>query len=157
MAVRVGLWDDLLQGEELAYVGTEPARGPRLAAIPDELEPSVRNALPFDSIYEHQRETWDAAARREHVIVTTGTASGKTLAFNLPVADALARDPKSRAIYLYPTKALAQDQAKALAGLGVDGLRAAIYDGDTEAERRHLVRRWANVILTNPDMLHVGV
>ena len=157
MAVRVGLWDDLLQGEELAYVGTEPARGPRLAAIPDELEPSVRNALPFDSIYEHQRETWDAAARREHVIVTTGTASGKTLAFNLPVADALAREPKLRAFYLYPTKALAQDQARALQQLAVKKLRPAIYDGDTEPDRRWQVRKWANVILTNPDMLHVGV
>jgi DEAD/DEAH box helicase domain-containing protein len=153
----VGTWDELLQGEELAYVGNEPARPPRLALIPDALDLHVRASLPFDSLYAHQREVWDAAARGEHVIVTTGTASGKTLAFNLPVVDALAREPKLRAFYLYPTKALAQDQARTLHELSVKRLRPAIYDGDTEAERRGQIRKWANLILTNPDMLHVGV
>src|SRR6185312_4666021 len=90
-------------------------------------------------------------------IVTTGTASGKSLAFNLPVLDAIARNPKARAVYLYPTKALGQDQARALAALNVKGLRPAIYDGDTETERRPQIRKWANAILTNPDMLHVGI
>jgi DEAD/DEAH box helicase domain-containing protein len=150
-------WADLLEGEELAYVGTEPAREPVLAPLPDDLHEDVRAVLPFDCLYAHQAEAWEAAARGEHVIVTTGTASGKTLAFNLPVADALAHEPKLRALYLYPTKALAQDQARALAALGVTKLRPAIYDGDTEAERRWQIRKWANVILTNPDMLHVGV
>ena len=153
----VATWDDLLQGEELAYVGTEPVRPPRTAPVPPELDERVRAALPFDTLYAHQAEAWEAAARGEHVIVTTGTASGKTLAFNLPVADALAREPKLRAFYLYPTKALAQDQARALASLGVKRLRPAIYDGDTETERRWQIRKWANVILTNPDMLHVGI
>jgi DEAD/DEAH box helicase domain-containing protein len=153
----VATWDDLLQGEELAYAGTEPAQPPRTAPIPVELDEQVRAALPYDTLYAHQAEAWEAAARGEHVIVTTGTASGKTLAFNLPVADALAREPKVRAFYLYPTKALAQDQARALASLGVKRLRPAIYDGDTETERRWQIRKWANVILTNPDMLHVGI
>src|SRR5262249_56001 len=126
----VGTWDDLLQGEEIACVGTEPPRGPRLEPVPQDLAPSVPPALPFDSLYRHQAEAWEAAQRGEHVIVTTGTASGKPLAFNLPVADALAREPKLRAFYLYPTKALAQDQARALASLGVKDLRPAIYDGD---------------------------
>src|SRR5712691_5839680 len=90
-------------------------------------------------------------------MLTTGTASGKSLAFNLPVLDALAREPKHRALYLYPTKALAQDQARALAALHAPNVRAAIYDGDTPGERRWQIRKWANVILTNPDMLHVGV
>ena len=67
------------------------------------------------------------------MIVTTGTASGKSLAFNLPVLDALAREPKTRALYLYPTKALAQDQLRTLTGLAVPRVRPAIYDGDTEA------------------------
>ena len=89
--------------------------------------------------------------------MTTGTASGKSLAFNLPVLDAIARNPKARAVYLYPTKALGQDQARALAALNVKGLRPAIYDGDTETERRPQIRKWANAILTNPDMLHVGI
>ena len=111
----------------------------------------------LDGLYVHQREVWDAAARGEHVVVTTGTASGKSLAFNLPVLDALAREPKHRALYLYPTKALAQDQARALAELKSPNVRAAIYDGDTPLERRWQIRKWANVILTNPDMLHIGV
>ena len=93
----------------------------------------------------------------EHVVVTTGTASGKTLAFNLPILDAIARDPKLRTLYLYPTKALAQDQARSLAAFKLPRTRAAIYDGDTPGERRWQIRKWANLILTNPDMLHVGV
>jgi len=114
-------------------------------------------ATGVTSLYRHQAEAWEAAQRRENVIVTTGTASGKSLAFNLPVLDAIARDPKTRALYLYPTKALSQDQARALAELRLKGLRPAIYDGDTPSERRWQIRKWSNVILTNPDMLHVGV
>src|SRR6266581_3890233 len=151
---------DFLQGEELAYLGTEPAREAQTAPLPDELHPRVREALAaqgVDQLYTHQAEAWDATARGEHVVVTTGTASGKTLAFNLPVLDALAREPKQRALYLYPTKALAQDQLRGLGSFRLPKLRAAIYDGDTEAERRWQVRKWANVILSNPDMLHVGV
>src|SRR5207245_5814324 len=103
------------------------------------------------------REVWDAAARGEHVVVTTGTASGKSLAFNLPVLDALAREPKHRALYLYPTKALAQDQPRALAELKSPNVRAAIYAGDTPLAPRWQIRKWANVLRTNPDMLHIGV
>src|SRR5206468_6427401 len=125
--------------------------------LPEELDPRVRERLGVDALYAHQAEAWDVAQRGEHLIVTTGTASGKTLAFNLPVLDALARDPKNRALYLYPTKALAQDQARALATFRLQRLRAAIYDGDTETERRWQIRKWANLVLTNPDMLHVGV
>jgi len=91
------------------------------------------------------------------VVASTGTASGKSLAFSLPVLDAIAREPSTRALFLYPTKALAQDQARFLASLGLKGLRPAIYDGDTPIERRAHIRRSANVILTNPDMLHLGV
>src|SRR5262249_46538513 len=125
----------------------------RFAPLPDTLEAK----LGVDRLYTHQREVWDAAERGEHVLVATGTASGKTLAFNLPVLDAVARDPKVRALYLYPTKALAQDQFRTLSGYGVPGLRPAIYDGDTPTEQRRQIRTWANAILTNPDMVHVGV
>jgi len=159
MATSVASWDDLLQGEEIAYLGTETAREARLAPLPDELHPRVREALAaqgIDTLYTHQRQAWDAAARGEHVVVTTGTASGKTLAFNLPVLDAIASDSKQRALYLYPTKALAQDQLRALSSFQLPRLRAAIYDGDTETERRWQIRKWANLVLTNPDMLHVG-
>ena len=153
-------WDELLDGEELAHLASEPAREPRLAPVPEAVDERVRaalNDLDITSLYAHQADAWDAAANGEHVIVTTGTASGKTLAFNLPVLDALAREPKHRALYLYPTKALAQDQARSLAAFRIPRVRSAIYDGDTEAERRWQIRKWANVILTNPDMLHVGV
>ncbi len=105
----------------------------------------------------HQAEAYAAARAGGNLIVTTGTASGKTLAFNLPVLDALAADPHARALYLYPTKALAQDQARTLAALAVPGVRPAIYDGDTPTERRRQIRGFANLILTNPDMLHIGV
>ena len=160
MSVATSPWDDLLQGEEIAYLTTEPAREARLTSLPDELHPRVREALAaqgIDQLYTHQRAAWDAAARGEHVVVTTGTASGKTLAFNLPVLDAIAREPKQRALYLYPTKALAQDQLRSLSTFRLQRLRAAIYDGDTETERRWQIRKWANLVLTNPDMLHVGV
>jgi DEAD/DEAH box helicase domain-containing protein len=150
-------WGDLLEGEELAHVENVAAADPRVAPLPEALDPRVRAALPFDGLYEHQREAWDVAARGENLILATGTASGKSLAFNLPVLDAIAREPKERALYLYPTKALAQDQARALAELKAPNVRAAIYDGDTPGERRWQIRRWANVILTNPDMLHVGM
>jgi DEAD/DEAH box helicase domain-containing protein len=159
-SLAVGELEDLLRGEEVAYLGTEPARGARTAPLPAELDARVQEALArqgLTSLYAHQAEAWETAARGEHLIVTTGTASGKTLAFNLPVLDALAREPKLRAFYLYPTKALAQDQARSLAAFQLPRIRAAIYDGDTETERRWQIRKWANVILTNPDMLHVGV
>jgi DEAD/DEAH box helicase domain-containing protein len=154
------IWDGLLQGEELAYLTTEPARAPRTAPLPDDVHPKLREALAkqgIEQLYGHQAEAWDAVRAGQHVIVTTGTASGKTLAFNLPVLDAIAGEPKNRALYLYPTKALAQDQARALGELAVPRVRAAIYDGDTPQERRPQIRRWANLILTNPDMLHIGV
>jgi len=153
-------WDDLLAGEELAFRTTEPPRAARLEPLPAALHARVAAALTrsgIDGLYTHQAETWEAASRGESVIVTTGTASGKSLAFNLPVLDALVRQPTSRALYLYPTKALTQDQARSLARFRLEGVRPAIYDGDTETERRSQIRRSANVILTNPDMLHVGI
>ncbi len=125
-----------------------------------ELDPRLDAALRargVETLFAHQAESLAAARRGEHVVVATGTASGKTLAFNLPVLDALAADPKLRALYLYPTKALAQDQARSLAELRVPHVKPAIYDGDTEHERRWQIRKWANAILTNPDMLHIGV
>ena len=142
------------------HLAVEPARGGRSEPFPDDLDPRVASALVAQGItalYSHQAETWEALRAGGNAIVTTSTASGKSLAFNLPVLDLLAREPKSRALYLYPTKALSQDQARALQAFGVKGVKPAIYDGDTESERRWQIRKWANVVLTNPDMLHVGV
>src|SRR5215472_18251086 len=150
-----GLWDDLLVGDELAHLATEPARAAQTTPLPDSLQPALREALErrgIQDLYGHQTEAYAAARTGGNVIVTTGTASGKTLAFNLPVLDTLAADRHTRALYLYPTKALAQDQARSLGELGVASVRPAIYDGDTPTERRRQIRRWANLVLTNPDM-----
>ncbi len=157
MSADVLRWEGLLQGEEVAHLATESQRAGRFAPLPASLDPRVRDAIGVPQLYEHQRAAWDAAGRGENVMVTTGTASGKTLAFNLPVLDALAREPKTRALYLYPTKALAQDQFRTLSGYRVPKLKPAIYDGDTPTEQRWQIRKWSNVILTNPDMVHIGV
>jgi DEAD/DEAH box helicase domain-containing protein len=160
MATIAATWNDLLSGEELAHLTTDPARRAHTAPLPHDLDARVREALAsvgITELFTHQAEAWEAAARGEHLIVTTGTASGKTLAFNLPILDALAREPKLRALYLYPTKALAQDQIRALTELKPPRIKPAIYDGDTPGDQRWQVRKWANLILTNPDMLHVGV
>jgi DEAD/DEAH box helicase domain-containing protein len=160
MAVELAAWAGILEGDELAHLTSEASREARTAPFPDELHPKLRAALAargVHELYEHQAEAWAAAARGEHVAVVTGTASGKSLAFNLPVLDALAAEPKKRALYLYPTKALAQDQLRSLTELKVPRVKPAIYDGDTEAERRWQIRKWSNLVLSNPDMLHVGV
>src|SRR3954462_10200347 len=134
-------------------------RPPQLAAIPEELHPEVADALRargIDALWAQQAEALHAAWAGP-TIVTTGTASGKSLCFQLPTLDVLSRDARARALYLYPTKALAQDQARALNALGVARARPAIYDGDTPKEQRSGIRRNANVVLTNPDMLHLGI
>ena len=138
---------------------SEPERGARTASLPAGLDPGLAQALRgagVERLYSHQLEAFDAAAATD-LIVTSGTASGKSLAFNLPVLDGIARDPKRRALYLYPTKALAQDQARKLGELRPPGLREAIYDGDTPREERPAIRRRSNLVLTNPDMLHIGL
>ena len=157
--MAVVTWKGMLEGEELAYLTEIPGNEARLVPLPElhpQLEASLR-ARGVEALFAHQAEALAAARRGENVVVATGTASGKTLAFNLPVLDALAAEPKLRALYLYPTKALAQDQARSLVELNVPRVKPAIYDGDTEHERRWQIRKWSNAILTNPDMLHIGV
>jgi DEAD/DEAH box helicase domain-containing protein len=156
-------WDALLQAgredERLVMQAAQHARPPRETAIPEELHPDVVAALRargIDRLWAHQADALHAAWAGP-TIVTTGTASGKSLCFNLPTLDVLCRDARARALYLYPTKALAQDQARALNALGVQRARTAIYDGDTPREQRSAIRRRANVVLTNPDMLHLGI
>ncbi len=137
----------------------EEERGATRVPLPDSLDPRFAEALRaagVDRLYSHQRQAFEAAAA-SNLVITSGTASGKSLAFNLPVLDGIAADDKRRALYLYPTKALAQDQARKLGELRPPGLREAIYDGDTPREERPVLRRRSNLILTNPDMLHVGL
>ncbi|MBJ7348193.1 MAG: DEAD/DEAH box helicase, partial [Thermoleophilaceae bacterium] len=138
----------------------------RYAEFPSELHPIVAQALPsagIEQLYDHQVHAFNAAMHG-NTIVTTATASGKSLCFNLPVLHTLACDLSARALYIYPTKALAQDQARAMAQLAREMkrgakplLRHAIYDGDTPRTERKAVRENANVVLTNPDMLHQGI
>ena len=155
-------WDGVLEkgrGEELVATSGEREQAALLEELPAGLHPALTETLAaagIEALYAHQADAWEAA-RRGHTMVTTGTASGKSLAFNLPVLDTLATDLSARAFYLYPTKALAQDQARALARIGGRFLRHAIYDGDTPREERRAIRGRSNLILTNPDMLHVGV
>ena len=156
-------WDELLEAgrtdERLVTQSAVNAKPGRESPIPDELHGEVADALRargIERLWSHQAEAIHAAWAGP-TIVTTGTASGKSMCFQLPTLDVLARDARARALYLYPTKALAQDQARALNALGVDRARPAIYDGDTPREQRSAIRRNANVVLTNPDMLHLGI
>ncbi len=140
--------------------------GPRegsYADIPSVLGPGVVSALrdrKVGRLYSHQAQAIESAVGGRHVVVSTPTASGKSLCFHLPVLEALARDPDARAMYLYPTKALARDQEASLRSLmqasGLD-VGAVVYDGDTPADARRAARERARVILTNPDMLHMGI
>jgi len=138
---------------------SEEERESKLVALPSSLDSNLverLRAVGVKRLYSHQRAALETAAS-SNLIVTSGTASGKSLAFNLPVLDGIAADAKRRALYLYPTKALAQDQARSLASLRPPNLREAIYDGDTPREERPAIRRRSNLVLTNPDMLHVGI
>jgi DEAD/DEAH box helicase domain-containing protein len=155
-------WDAVLdpgREEELVATAREREQAGLAEPIPDDLHPALLEGLAaagIEALWAHQADALEAA-RRGHAIVTTGTASGKSLAFNLPVLDTLARDRRARALYLYPTKALAQDQARKLHELRAPFLKHAIYDGDTPKEERRAIRGRSNLILTNPDMLNVGV
>ncbi|HEY5976295.1 MAG TPA: DEAD/DEAH box helicase [Solirubrobacterales bacterium] len=138
---------------------SEEEREASTVPMPAGLDPALAEALRaagIDSLYSHQLRAFEAAAT-SNLAITSGTASGKSLAFNLPVLDSIAADAKRRALYLYPTKALAQDQARKLSELRPPNLHHAIYDGDTPREERPAIRRRSNLVLTNPDMLHVGL
>ena len=139
-----------------------PARAGCYASFPDDLPQALAAALRargLTQLYSHQAEAWDATQRGEDIVVVTPTASGKTLCYTLPViAAALGR--QSKALYLFPTKALAQDQVAELLELnkaGGLGIRAATFDGDTPGDQRQAIRLNGDIVVTNPDMLHQGI
>ena len=150
---------------------TFPLRPAQFAPFPADLHPALADALRsrgIHALYTHQATAWQQAQAGQHLVVVTGTASGKTLCYNLPVLDGLLRHPQARALYLFPTKALAQDQKDALSQLITANsqspisnthpdIRIATYDGDTPAEARPRIRTTARLIISNPDMLHTGV
>jgi len=133
------------------------------APIPSDLSPAVVDALKLrgvERLYTHQAEAFRLAKAGKDVVIATPTASGKSLCYNLPVLDALARAPETRALYLFPTKALSRDQEESLRGLLTDaglGQGAITYDGDTPGDARRAARERSGILITNPDMLHAGV
>lgn len=114
-------------------------------------------AQGIKGLYRHQAEAIDLARSGFHWIITTPTASGKSLSYNAPVLETLLNEPYARALYLFPTKALAQDQRGKIEGLKLPGITTATYDGDTPKEERGWVKRMGRVVITNPDMLHMGI
>jgi DEAD/DEAH box helicase domain-containing protein len=149
-----------LESEGLKAVVPLPARSGVTVRPDPPLPGALRRRLEAKGIgglWTHQAEALAAARRGENVAVSTGTASGKSLCFNLPAIEQILADRRSRALYLYPTKALAQDQLRALRGFGLTEVLPATYDGDTPGDERASVRKYANIVLTNPDMLHFGI
>lgn len=139
------------------------AREAEWAPMPAWVRPELAAAYRgrgIHELYSHQAEAVERIHRGENVVVVTPTASGKTLCYNLPVLDAILENPDTRALYLFPTKALAQDQLAELQDLGGslgDAFGVFTYDGDTPADARRAIRQRAHIVLTNPDMLHAGI
>ena len=144
-----------------------PAKSAEYAPFPDAIDPRLRAVLGgrgIEQLYTHQAQAIEHALARRNVVITTPTASGKTLCYNAPVLSAVLRDPSTRALYLFPTKALAQDQLAELHELShqlsVDGetqIGVFTYDGDTPQDARRAIRGRAHVVLSNPDMVHAGI
>src|SRR6266849_2837064 len=137
-------------------------RPPVLVPFPPSLDPRIADALRargIHELYSHQAQSWELIEKGHHVVVVTPTASGKTLCYNLPALQALLQQPDARVLYLFPTKALAQDQLAELEALAksLPEMRMFTYDGDTPQDARRSVRGRANLVLTNPDMLHSGI
>ncbi len=152
--------------ENIAHWEQIPARAARRIALPPELHPDLADALQKSGIrelYIHQLACWEQIRRGSNVVVATGTASGKSLCYNLAALDRLLRMESARALYLFPTKALAQDQLSGIRSLLSSGnsgepvFPAEIYDGDTPRSQRAGVREKARALLSNPDMLHLGI
>jgi DEAD/DEAH box helicase domain-containing protein len=149
-------------GPNVTAVRHLDARSAVFAPCPAALDPRLVEALAsrgVQQLYSHQARAFELAAKGESVVVVTPTASGKTLCYNLPVLQGLVEQPESRVLYLFPTKALAQDQLAELTELAraLPDMRMSTYDGDTPQDARRAVRARANLVLTNPDMLHSGI
>ena len=145
--------------ERLVHLRVLPAREPDpvpFPALPDPL-PARLAMLGIEGLYAHQAAALEHLAAGEHVVMSTGTASGKSLVYNVHLARTLLTEPRSTALYLFPTKALARDQLRQVRDLRLPQIKASVYDGDTPRPERPLIRRTANLILSNPDMLHASL
>src|SRR3712207_2080603 len=161
-AREAGSLADIGRGAVESLGQTVASLPPRPAQLvePPELHPELLAALMREGVerlYSHQREAYELVRSGENVVVATATASGKSLCYKIPAFENALESAASRALFLYPTKALAQDQLGKIRAFGVRGVHPATYDGDTPQALRADVRRRANVVLTNPDMLNVGV
>ncbi len=143
---------------------TSPAKAPIITSFPSDFPPSLVQALKargIISLYRHQAQVWQISRAGNNLVLASGTASGKTLAYNLPVIAKILEDPSARALFLFPTKALTQDQSAGLTGLlallSDVHIQAAVYDGDTPSAKRSAIRQKANILFSNPDMLHTGI
>lgn len=159
----IQLWrTDSQTAPNLVVWRTVPPRPAETRPFPDELPAALRDALSrrgMTSLFSYQAHAWAQVRAGKNLVLATGTASGKTLAYNLPVIAALMSNPQERALYLFPTKALAQDQLSVLQRLqsSIENLQSAIYDGDTPTSHRSQIRNNARIVLSNPDMLHTGI
>lgn len=146
--------------ERTVYRTNLPERAARTAAVHDTFHPDVLarlSARGLSELYTHQAQAIDHLRAGTSVVVATGTASGKSLCYQLPIVDAAVRGSTDTALLLFPTKALAQDQLRSLRSWLVPGLRAVTYDGDTPPDDRSWARKNATVLLTNPEMVHQGL
>jgi len=156
--------DPTLGGNITAWE-TIPARSAQYTPFPDNLHPVLYDALQragIQALYSHQAQAWQETQNGQHIALVTHTASGKSLAYNLPIFDQLLRCLEDRALYLFPTKALGQDQLASMneflaAGSQDTHINSALYDGDTPRNSRAIIRNNSRILLTNPDMLHIGI
>ncbi|MDG4778707.1 DEAD/DEAH box helicase [Micromonospora sp. WMMD961] len=147
-------------GDPVTHVERVPARAGVPAPWPPWAPAELRAAFARRGVvapWQHQSQAATLAYEGEHVVVATGTASGKSLAYQLPALATVLADPRATVLYLAPTKALAADQLRAVAALELEGVRPACYDGDTPRAEREWIRRHSRFVLTNPDMLHHGI
>jgi DEAD/DEAH box helicase domain-containing protein len=157
------LRDDPAFMERVTHWEILPARQGRYADLPAGVDSRIREALAgrgIGRIYSHQRSAYEAVRSGRNVVIVSPTASGKTLAYNLPVLQTLLEDPDARALYLFPTKALSQDQQSELNEVVLGGeipVKIFTYDGDTPSSIRISAREEGRIIITNPDMLHTGI
>lgn len=157
-------WDQLLHDQalkdQIAHVEEFPPQEPVFASTHLPMHSALADQLKvrgLNSLFSHQAQAYDAAMEGKDLVVVTGTNSGKTLCYNLPAIQFGLTEPAARMLYLFPTKALAQDQQARLEQLLPTSLRAGTYDGDTPTSQRSSIRKLAHIVLTNPDMLHIGI
>ena len=155
----------------IAFWKKIPSHPAETSGLPPQLHPALEYSLRkagYDKLYSHQADSWRLLQAGKNLVIVTGTSSGKTLCYNLSILDTLTKDPAARALYIFPTKALAQDQLKKVQAISdhipnnpltavVPKITAAIYDGDTPTGQRNAIRAQARLLLTNPDMLHMGI